>query len=126
MSVLVAVAIAGIIAATLATLYENMTALMLRSNVSAEVDNLQRYLQGVLSQRELCQHAMRDAVDTAVTPGNKIVFPMTDSARVNVPVIQIRNDAMANGVLALQTNSALTPQLTIASIELWEPGCEQQ
>lgn len=56
---LVAVAIMGVIAATLATLYEGMTKLMVRSNVQQEADSLQRFLQGILSNRDLCDQMMR-------------------------------------------------------------------
>ena len=85
MAVLVAVAITGVIAMVLASLYENMNELMLRANVTAEADNLQRYVQGVLSQQVLCKNALVQNDGTiAQVPG--------DGARTQLLKIQIDND----------------------------------
>jgi hypothetical protein len=59
--VLVAVAILGIIAATLSTLYQNMTSFMTRSNVVMDAENFERYVTGVVSQQSLCAQAFRTA-----------------------------------------------------------------
>lgn len=87
-SILVATAVVGIVAATLASLYESMTIVWVKSNANIEADNLQRLVQGVLSQRDLCREALRDPA------GNPIQFPAAN-AEVPVGSIQIDRDPLA-------------------------------
>lgn len=59
-SVLAALAITGVIAAALAAVYENMANLMVRSNLMSEVENLDSFIRGVVSNPVRCQYAMRN------------------------------------------------------------------
>lgn len=80
-AVLIAVAVAGILAATLATLYENMQQVNLRNSILTDVDNFLEDIRGVLSQRELCKNALRTGggpslmpVGAAPNPVERVLF----------------------------------------------------
>src|SRR5438067_956222 len=67
-SVLVAVALLGILAATLATIFGNMGSLYLRSNESNEAKAMTQLVQSIASQRNLCSFALRATPYAQVAP----------------------------------------------------------
>lgn len=111
-SVLVGLAISGIVAATISALYENMTRLNFRANVTAEVDNLQRYVQGVLAQPRLCRHALKTAAGTPPS------MP-TSTAPTPLGYIQVFNgDPGTTPVRIAETGMALANRVTLTSLAL--------
>lgn len=87
-NILVATAIVGIVAATLASLFEGMTLVMVRSTMSTEADSLHRTIQGILGQSTLCRNAMRTEA------GLRIAFPTVNN-ETEIPVMQIEQDDAA-------------------------------
>lgn len=61
-AVLIATAMLGIIAVTIASLYDNIAGLMSKSLVANDADNLMKLVEGVMTQKELCSNAFEPAV----------------------------------------------------------------
>lgn len=114
-SVLVSVAIMAVLGAVLTTLFGNMGSLMIRANVTADADNLVRYVQDILSQPNLCGNALVNAAGTNIT------FGTTNPSSVAVDHVQIWDGTASPKTLALQSNSSISPQLRVTNIILREP-----
>lgn len=93
---LIAVAVVGMLAATIATLADNMTLFMKRANINAEADNLQRFIQGLMSQTNLCKRALRMGDDTtmvtwpapgATNPVGRVLLVQLDGAGGTIPIV---------------------------------------
>src|SRR4051812_43239281 len=77
-AVLVAVAVLGIIAVLLTTLYENMTGLINKSNVAYDADKMARNVQKIMDQQASCKYAIRGPTTgwtgTTIVPLTSITY----------------------------------------------------
>ncbi len=123
--VLIAVAVMGIVAATLASIYEGMTRVMQRASIQSETDNLQRFVQGVLAQKGLCDHAIRASYN-----GAPIQWDPVATNSISVQMLQLWNlqaDAVATRLVSAEQSvnpltgaqyNRITPALYVSSIKI--------
>lgn len=104
-AVLIAVSILGVVAATLVTLFGNMSGMVMRSNAQADADNLIRYISGVLGQPGVCDTALQTAASLPVT---------WNYANPDADVYKI----VVGGNTAVQIGQQITPAISVRTIKI--------
>jgi hypothetical protein len=111
MSVLVGVALAGIVAAILSAVFSNISFLGVRSSQLSDADNLIRYIKGVLGRTSTCNGALR-----AAGPGYGPLVWLDVTNPVEVFRIQL-----PSGVPVVDKGQCLNPRLCVNKIEVRQP-----
>jgi hypothetical protein len=128
-SVLVAVALLGILAATLAAIFGNMSGLYVRSNVGSEVQNMTRLVQSVVNQPNLCDYSLRATAYAATAPNTPYLadwvwdtsVPANSLPGFRIPLDHIEinpGGTYSSQALVLHAGDTISPNLIIKNIYL--------
>jgi hypothetical protein len=123
-AVLAAVAIMGIIAATLTALFGNLSSVTSRANLEAQENQITNYVKLLLAQPALCDYAMRATGAIGAGPNVQWDFKGNPAAKGLINHIEINQNGLAGAAaaMALQVNTSPTTSIKVTSIYLRLPN----
>lgn len=108
-AVLIAVAVIGMVAASIATLSDSMVSVTKRASISSEAESLERFVITLLAQKEICLAALRPDPLAWPAPNSH-----TDITSIVVP--SFSNAANASEVASI--GKVVAPGLTITAMHI--------
>jgi hypothetical protein len=121
-AVLIAVALFGVVIATVTALFGNLSSFVQRKTIDAQERNTVNYVRTLLAQPNICDYALRAAPTLNDTPNVVFNFVGNPTATGDLDHIEINpNGSGVSPAIAVQ-KGALTPNLQITRIYLRLPN----
>src|SRR5665213_1753611 len=118
-AVLVAIAVLGVIAATLTALFGNLSGVVLRGNIETQERNVINYVRILLAQPAVCDYALRAGPFPDKNPDVVWNFVGVPTSQAELDHIEINTNGGPNPpAVAIFKGETLSPDLSISRIYL--------